>query len=152
MPPLCKRTSDLPQLLEELLVRHQHDGQGQLRVTPAALAALVNYSWPGNIRELSNLVERLAILHPSGEIGVDDLPKKYGKCAGQVPVNHFDIDTPDPDSAFQGLNLRQHLQDIERDLIKKAMHEADCVVAQAARLLNMRRTTLVEKLDKFDIH
>ena len=87
MPPLKKRATDLPDLLEELLVQHGADAAGgsNLRVSPQALQALAAYDWPGNIRELSNLVERLAILKPTGTIELDDLPEKY-RAAGSAKV------------------------------------------------------------------
>ncbi|MGH8196071.1 MAG: sigma-54 dependent transcriptional regulator [Woeseiaceae bacterium] len=151
LPPLKKRRSDLPQLLDELLIQHQANGNSRLRVTPEALAALANYPWPGNIRELSNLVERLAILFPSGEIGLRDLPQKYREAA---PANSADPAVEGSQSASALLpdgasDLKSHLQQVERDLIRLAMKDAGGVVAQAARLLKMRRTTLVEKLGKY---
>ena len=148
MPPLCKRLSDLPLLLDELLFQHQGGAKGQLRIAPAALSSLASYSWPGNIRELSNLVERMAILHPSGEIDVHDLPQKYRQPstategpAGENPTLLYDTRA----------HLKAHLQSIEQTLIRQAMDAAEGVVARAARLLKMRRTTLVEKLGKYDI-
>ncbi len=144
MPPLCKRKSDLPELLDELLVQHQGDGQGRLRVTPQALAALAAYPWPGNVRELSNLVERLAILFPSGEIGLEDLPEKYRRDA-EAAAHSL---PSDPQALRTSLDLKAHLQQVEQDLIRQAMQDAGGVVAQAARLLKMRRTTLVEKLSR----
>ena len=152
MPPLYKRKSDLPQLLEELLIQHQGEQAGELRVSKDALNVLTRYTWPGNIRELSNLVERLAILYPDGEIGVDDLPEKY-----RDPANHHAASAVDESTAgntgmtLTGVSLKLYLRDLEVDMIRKAMHEADGVVAGATRLLNMRRTTLVEKLSKYDI-
>lgn len=148
MPPLCKRASDLPALLDELLIQHQGEGKVRLRLSEDAVRALSNYSWPGNIRELSNLVERLAILHPSGEVSLTDLPKKYL----ETPFPSGDpSQSPDTKAEFDNLNLKDHLQQIERDLIHKAMQESAGVVAKAARLLNLRRTTLVEKLSKHEL-
>ncbi len=148
MPPLYKRVSDLPQLLDELLISHRGADQGDLRVSPAACEVLANYSWPGNIRELSNLVERLAIIKPEGIIEVADLPPKYRETntteeAVQNPVSE----------AFQltNANLKESLQSLESDLIEQAMRASNGVVAKAARLLNMRRTTLVEKIGKYNI-
>lgn len=150
MPPLKKRASDLPELLDELLVQHRQDddSEAKLRVSPAALQILAAYDWPGNIRELSNLVERLAILKPEGLIDVDDLPAKY--CAAATagttvahPGAHLEATPAD---------LKAHLQAVERDLIDQAMQASDGVVAKAARLLNLRRTTLVEKLGKYQLH
>jgi len=151
MPCLKKRASDLPALLDELLVQHQGQEGERLRVSPAALRALASYAWPGNIRELSNLVERLAILYPSGEIALDDLPAKYREAPvasqsdaakGQHAEAH----------ALASANLKAHLQAVEHELIQKAMSASNGVVAKAARLLSMQRTTLVEKLSRYEIH
>ncbi|MBT8077595.1 MAG: sigma-54 dependent transcriptional regulator, partial [Gammaproteobacteria bacterium] len=109
MPPLCKRASDLPQLLDELLLQHGTNGDRQLRVSPGALRALAAYSWPGNIRELSNLVERLAIMKPEGIIETADLPEKY--------VADLPPEMPQDDSAGGsadcGEDLKGYLQSVE---------------------------------------
>jgi sigma-54 specific flagellar transcriptional regulator A len=149
MPPLYKRAADLPQLLEELLVRHTGDKAGELRVSPAALSVLAGYSWPGNIRELSNLVERLAIIKPEGTIEVEDLPPRYRESS--APGS----EAPNPVAEAMRLseaNLKEHLQGLEKALIEQAMAAADGVVARAAELLSVRRTTLVEKIRKLDVH
>jgi sigma-54 specific flagellar transcriptional regulator A len=148
MPPLFRRVSDLPQLLEELLISHGADQPGDLRVSAEAIEVLANYSWPGNIRELSNLVERLAIIKPQGTIEVEDLPPKY-RDAKREPT----AETNNVAEAMQltNANLKDCLQSLEQDLITQAMQASDGVVAQAARLLKMRRTTLVEKIGKYDI-
>jgi len=152
MPPLYKRKTDLPQLLDELLVQHQGADAGNLRVSQAALRMLSGYTWPGNIRELSNLVERLAILFPEGEIGVADLPAKYRDPANQRQDAGGIVESCDATPmTLTGVSLKLQLREIEVGLIQKAMAEADGVVAAAARLLNMRRTTLVEKLAKYEI-
>lgn len=147
MPPLKKRATDLPALLDELLVQHQ-DGENSLRVSPGALQMLAGYDWPGNIRELSNLVERLAILKPSGVIEVDDLPQKYRENSG---VADGPAEPLSEAMAITHANLKAHLQSVEQDLIAQAMEASGGVVAKAARLLNLRRTTLVEKLGKYNI-
>ncbi len=148
MPPLYKRVSDLPQLLDELLISHRGVGQGDLRVSPAACEVLANYSWPGNIRELSNLVERLAIIKPEGTIEVVDLPLKYREVQKTEEVAQNPVS-----EAFQltNANLKESLQSLESDLIAQAMRASNGVVAKAARLLKMRRTTLVEKIGKYNI-
>ena len=155
MPPLYKRASDLPLLLDELLIQHKGDNAGELRVSPAALQALANYSWPGNIRELSNLVERLAILHPDGEIGLDDLPAKYrnesrkdSSAVDSVLTFQNGHRSASTEAELNAASLKIHLQMVEKDLILAAMNKSNGVVAEAARLLKIRRTTLVEKLAK----
>ncbi len=145
MPPLRKRSSDIPELLEELLVQQAGDEAGKLRLSRAAIAALARYPWPGNVRELSNLVERLAILHPEGEISLEMLPGKYREFASdEAPSVASDIELGD-------MNLKDHLARIECTLIEDALAKSDGVVAKAARLLSLRRTTLVEKLSKYGI-
>lgn len=144
MPPLRKRASDLPKLFEELLVSQCGSGTGRLRISAGALGALSAYDWPGNVRELGNLVERLAILKPEGTIEFDDLPPRYQAAA---PAGE-DL-RPVPQASA---GLKDYLQSVERDLIRQAMAAAGGVTAQAARLLKLQRTTLVEKLAKYDLH
>lgn len=149
MPPLKKRASDLPALLDELLLTHQFgETSQQLRVSPKALQALAAYDWPGNIRELSNLVERLAILKPEGVIDLDDLPARYREASTPAAEPEVLSDA----MAVSHANLKAHLQSVERDLIDQAMQASGGVVAKAARLLKLRRTTLVEKLGKYNLH
>ena len=149
MPPLYKRVSDLPQLLNELFIQHVGENAGAIRVSPRALQVLAGYDWPGNIRELSNLVERLAIIKPEGVIDVGDLPAKYRQATAS---ENNDANHVAQAMQLSNANLKDQLQALEQDLIGQAMAAADGVVAQAAKLLNMRRTTLVEKIRKYAIH
>ncbi|MEM7611768.1 MAG: helix-turn-helix domain-containing protein, partial [Pseudomonadota bacterium] len=115
---------------------------------PCALHALALYAWPGNVRELGNLVERLAILHPTGIVKVDDLPPKYqpDEDARARMVEANVANAGEQSLPEHGLVLKDYLAELERSMIDSALARADGVVARAARLLNMRRTTLVEKL------
>ncbi|MBT8447743.1 MAG: sigma-54 dependent transcriptional regulator, partial [Gammaproteobacteria bacterium] len=151
-PPLRERREDLPLLVNDLVERLGHEGRGTIRLTQAAVEALGDYGWPGNVRELANLVERLAILYPNGTVDVHDLDAKYlgGKAATTVPG----ADPGSDDAAGmarlprEGLDLKQHLADIECALIHQALEESNWVVAHAAKRLHMGRTTLVEKMRK----
>ncbi len=150
MPPLYKRATDLPCLMNELLVRHAGGSADGIRISPEALRVLASYQWPGNVRELGNLVERLAIIKPEGTIEVADLPPKYTDPENRVA----DAEVPNMVAEAMQLsndNLKDHLCNVEKQLIEQAMQASDSVVAQAARLLNMRRTTLVEKLAKYEL-
>jgi sigma-54 specific flagellar transcriptional regulator A len=91
-------------------------------------------------------VERLAIMHPNGVIGLDELPAKYRSNAAPDPRSGRS-DAAMPPSG----NLKQHLQDVECELIRRAMAQASGVVAKAARLLKMQRTTLLEKINKYQL-
>ena len=149
MPPLYKRVSDLPQLLDELLVAGSGAKKSNLRVSADAIRVMANYRWPGNIRELSNLVERLAILKPEGLIEVDDLPEKY---KNSDPVSGQEANEVCNALRMTEVNLKTHLRELERDMISQAMQATGGIVAKAARLLKMRRTTLVEKIGKYQIN
>ncbi|MBA1146976.1 sigma-54-dependent Fis family transcriptional regulator [Ectothiorhodospiraceae bacterium WFHF3C12] len=165
MPPLRKRPADVPVLVEELVRRIEDEGRGSVRLTARALSALSQYPWPGNVRELANVVERLAILSPFGEVDVEDLPERLLDSAASVPepavpdqsdaALNMPADTADgTDPAVDwssGIDLKHYLSELEINLIREALEESQGVVAKAAKLLNLRRTTLVEKLRKYGI-
>ncbi len=146
MPPLRARSSDLPTLLEVLSARHQHGNNGPLSWTQDAVRALSAYSWPGNVRELNNLVERLSILRPDGIVDLADLPARYRQSTENGDASPLDLYQHD-----DGVDLKQRMERIEMRLIESALAETDYVVADAARLLNLRRTTLVEKINKYGL-
>lgn len=160
MPPLRERAEDIPLLINELISRIEHEKRSSVRLTPRAVAVLCQYSWPGNVRELANLVERLAILHPFGVVDVGDLPEKFRAgipVPNPLPEMVARYEEPvalagEPRLPREGLDLKEHLSNLEVSLIKQALEEAGGVVAHAANLLRMRRTTLVEKLRKYGLH
>ncbi|NNF50982.1 MAG: sigma-54-dependent Fis family transcriptional regulator [Gammaproteobacteria bacterium] len=159
MPPLRDRPEDLQILVESILSRCREDGLSPILLTPGALRMLKHHDWPGNIRELANLIERLCVLYPGKTVDISDLPARYTATAplrqedlhsiavarkdGPLPQDH---DLPDGE-----ICLRDYLADIESFLIRKALQESDGVVAQAARRLQLRRTTLVEKIKKYSL-
>ncbi|WED41806.1 sigma-54 dependent transcriptional regulator [Legionella cardiaca] len=157
MPPLRARREDLPLLLNELVSRIEGENRPGVRLMPTALEALSRYNWPGNVRELANLVERLSILFPNGIIGFDDLPRRFRKDSklNQGVLNNERetlLEMLSPDSAIgDGIDLKEHLVKTELALISQALNESDWVVAHAANYLNMRRTTLVEKMRKYGL-
>ncbi len=161
MPPMRERVEDVPILINDLIARIEHEKRGSVRLTPAAIMSLCQYAWPGNVRELANLIERLAILYPYGVVDVQDLPEKFqvrGTIKGgdlPLPREHELDSTPDfldsPRLPRDGMDLKEHLNQLECTLIKQALEESGGVVAHAARRLKMRRTTLVEKLRKYGL-
>ncbi len=158
MPPLRSRSEDIPLLVAELNARMLRSRGAAVKLSPAALQALQQYHWPGNVRELANLIERLTILHPNGTVDVKDLPPKYrspGAPASTVwPSSAQDgVQTWSALASLPpgGLDLKEHLANIEYGLIMQALNEARGVVAHAAELLRLRRTTLVEKLRKYGV-
>ena len=77
MPTLRARPEDVPEIILDLLERLDHEGHGRFEFTADAIVTLSQYPWPGNIRELSNLIQRLAILHPNCSVSAQDLPQKF---------------------------------------------------------------------------
>ena len=177
-PALRERKEDIPLLLQELVSRLELDNS-QIKFTANAMTSLMEHKWKGNVRELSNLVERLMILYPNRLIDVSDLPSKYK----HLDVEAYEPDYPDEllereainamfggadgeeyeqgndseDSTLstelpvEGLNLKEYISDLEVSLITQALEQQDWVVARAAEALGMRRTTLVEKMRKYNI-
>ncbi len=160
MPPLRERVEDIPLLVHEIIARLEAEGRGSVRFAPDAVAALGHYRWPGNIRELANLIERLAILYPFGVVQARDLPEKI---TGTAPVDDFAALVAEPSEQVipfvadmvqlpeDGIDLKEHLGSVEASLIRQALDDADGVVAQAAKRLHLQRTTLAEKLRKYGL-
>ena len=153
MPALKDRVEDLPMLISDLTERLEHEGGVGISLTQSAIDSLAQYSWPGNIRELANLIERLSILYPNGVIDVHDIPEKYqAKEILNNPNNEDEVESDIPlrmpRLPKNGVDLKDHISSIEASLIKQALDESNGVVAHAAKRLNMGRTTLVEKMRK----
>jgi len=193
MPALRARLEDLPQLVQEFVAHNEAEGRPRVQLSAAALEALGHCAWTGNVRELSNLIERLSILCGTRTVEIADLPPRYRPAqdatATAVCTVDTQVDAPAADAApllsepqvlkllqgepavtelaalagpelaasslaalpEAGLDLRTHLAAIERALIEQALARTHGTVAHAARLLNLRRTTLVERLRKLGI-
>lgn len=159
MPPLRARRDDIPLLLNELISRVEGEKRPGVRILPVALDSLSHYQWPGNVRELANLVERLTILYPNGIVDRDDLPIRFNVGAdssehgivGDERETLLGMVCNDQSSNLDGIDLKEHLVKTELAIIIQALDESDWVVAHAASYLNMRRTTLVEKMRKYGL-
>jgi sigma-54 specific flagellar transcriptional regulator A len=159
VPALRERVEDIPVLVDDLTARLKAEKKASVRLTAAALRALQKHPWPGNVRELANLIERLAILYPDGTVDVRELPEKFqlqvSSEDGRAEEDSSPAAWPEPNGLArlpaEGLDLREHLSDLECELIRQALDECNGVVAHAANLLRMRRTTLVEKLRKYGL-
>jgi sigma-54 specific flagellar transcriptional regulator A len=156
MPPLRTRKDDIPALAESMIRRLANE-RGQFSLHRSTYEVLMTYSWPGNVRELANLIERLRILYPGKEVMPLDLPPRYLGASNIEPEETpspsppNEIKVPSINLALGGFDLKNHLGEIEQDCIKQALAISDGVVARAAKLLNLRRTTLVEKMRKYHL-
>ena len=165
MPSLKERPEDIPLMINELTHNMEKQNRGSIRLSSAAILSLCRHEWPGNVREMANLLERLAIMYPYGVIGVQDLPKEF--CHLDL-VNHEDNGVADlfPDTIqptanstteglavlpVGGINLKEYLTGLEKSLIQQALGDCNNVVARAADKLQIRRTTLVEKMRKYGL-
>lgn len=142
LPPLRERRSDIPLLVASFIDRFNAEKKRQIEgISPDAIEMLMRHHWPGNVRELENLVERITILKGSGMIIPADLPDtlSHTRQNGIVP----DVDIPNG-----GLDFDNAVQAFERQLLTKALQRTQGVKSKAAQLLQMNRTTLVEKVKK----
>ena len=141
VPPLRERREDIPLLAQHFLdvLRHERDTKIE-SISDEAMARLCTYAWPGNVRELENLIERLTILRGDGEIGLEDLPANFTEPGVSQP--------PAPQIPESGLAFREVVDDFETNLILQALEQTGWNKNQAAQLLGLNRTTLIEKIKK----
>ena len=178
VPALRDRTADIAGLAQRFIDSFAEQGRGLIRLEADAMAHLRLYPWPGNVRELGNLIERLIILHTDRAVFAADLPAKYQSAELVVAARPVDIEPlvdqlpteepedltalfaaaptspvapPTPSFIDEPIDLKQHMADTERALIIAALEQTDWVNAHAAKLLTLQRTTLVEKMRKYDI-
>lgn len=164
IPPLRERPDDVQVIGERFLEGFNKQRGTKTKVSKGCFDVLRQYHWPGNARELSNLMERLTILHPDEQVSAAQLPQRWRNgFSSSLEVDHLRM----PDFGFteepaledgseivlsglteDGIDLRSRMAEIERMLIVQALDLSSGVVAQAAKLLGLQRTTLVEKMRK----
>ncbi|MCH8993285.1 MAG: sigma 54-interacting transcriptional regulator, partial [Acidobacteria bacterium] len=141
LPPLRERREDIPLLVQHFIHRltRQLVPPRKITVTQEAMRQMMAYAWPGNIRQLENAVERaLALGRDRTQIDVSDLPPELQN----APATGHPVAVLLPEG---GLDMPAYIADTERQLIRQALDETDGNKQQAARLLGLKRTTLVEK-------
>ena len=159
LPALRERTDDIDILSENILQRCAQSGVQPIQITPGAIRVLKQYDWPGNIRELGNLIERLCVLYPGGTVDIAQLPTRYTAKAALRESDLKDVAAtrasgPQPQDfelPAEGLPLKAYLENVEISLIRRALYEANGVTAEAARQLQIGRTTLAEKMKRYKI-
>jgi DNA-binding NtrC family response regulator len=144
IPPLRERRSDIPLLIDHFLTRFNQSKHTAISgVDSAAMSLLAAYDWPGNIRELENMIERVVVLKKQGILSSEDLPEKILR---RTPMQ----ETREQFIRFTegGINLSREVEEYENHLIIEALRKANGVTTRAAQLLHLNRTTLVEKLKR----
>jgi DNA-binding NtrC family response regulator len=142
LPALRERVSDIPLLANHFLRTFAvQNKRPNVRFAPDVMEHLCAYEWPGNVRELENLIERVIILTEGDEIRAEDLPEKINRHSAPRVVGDLEI----PET---GVNFNSLVDEFENQLIRRAMDRARGNKNLAAKLLNLKRTTLVEKIKK----
>ncbi len=179
IPNLASRKADIPELVRYFCLEHADPHNAPITLNKTSMEIFLSYHWPGNIRELSNLIARYSALIPGGTIDLNELPLSMipnlmreflsqkteslhrsdnNGNLEQASEDHFENSLSDVERIIgltqekvlptDGLNLKEHLMDIEKDLIEQALKRSEHNVSQTARLLGLQRTTLIEKINK----
>lgn len=168
LPALKERTPDIPLLIETFLEKYTRQrGREPFTFSPQAMAAITRYEWRGNVRELENMIQHMSILYSGKTLQLADLPEKFQGIV--IPLNEKIEEiqkspTPvlqeNPLTSPQSRSLtwkdgrvdfNELINDFETQLIVQAMKLTEGNKKEAARLLNLKRTTLLEKIKKKDI-
>jgi transcriptional regulator with GAF, ATPase, and Fis domain len=158
-PPLCERKDDIVLLIENFIDRFsRRKTDRRTTIDPIAMKSLQAYPWPGNVRELENLIQRLVILHRGKRITLKELPEKYCCIDLQEEVEEpavensapSGISTAPPEATWsdEGLDFNGLISDFEDKLILQALNRTGGNKKEAAKMLNLKRTTLIEKIKK----
>ncbi len=179
--PLRDRSDEIPALAKHFAHQFAGKGKRPIGFHQMFLAAMQAYDWPGNVRELSNMVHRLSVLHPEQQLDLRDVSATMlpagmlevvpAVCEGeQASLLDFMTESPSEadeeendvetiimqaqgfdDFRRQGQSLKGMLNDIEQQMIEKALQETDGNVSRCAKLLRMQRTTLIERIKKYNL-
>ena len=140
VPPLRERKMDIPPLADLFLKRFsKRHGKALKGISPRALGRLISYDWPGNIREMMNILERGVILSRGEFLGEEDLPQSVTGVPGNV--------APQPADVRQGISLKE----MEKMLIERTLTEKDGNRTHASRTLGITRKTLLAKIREYGI-
>ena len=169
VPSLAARVEDVPALIRHF--QRNMPADAKCRYDDAAMALLMQHGWPGNVRELRNFVERASVLHGGETLGVEDVavllsPTTARRAAPVAPIAPVapvavpplaavDHAAPVPHAKTPApgrpIDLKREIESIELEQIHVALDLADGIISEAARLLTLKRTTLIEKMRKYGV-
>jgi len=145
IPPLRERKEEIPVLTQHFLEKHRQKlGLNVTSISTAAMQLMIDYHWPGNIRELENSLERAMILCNGREIVPDNLPKTIAKQTSE-------LNTKSPTVIEGGLSIKVHSRNLEVDLIRKALEKTGGNRTHASKLLEISHRTLLYKLKEYGL-
>ncbi len=151
IPPLRERREDIKLLIQHFIELHKEETGCLVELSEETFNFLEQYDWPGNVRELSNLVERLCVLFSGKAVTVQDLPEQFFRQSSRKNDKNLTVLTIPGLPQEKHFDLKEHLTQLEFNLITQALNDCAGVVARAAKRLGLRRTTLVEKMKKHGI-
>ena len=141
LPPLRERVEDIPELVTHFFERAKHKyGRTRLALPQELLPNFTTYRWPGNIRELDNVIERLVLLSRGDEVTWQDLPESLRR--ERPPLDAIQLELPP-----EGISLEA----VERELIRRALEKFDGNQTKAARYLDISRKTLIYRMEKYGL-
>ena len=138
LPPLRERDGDIPLLLDYFL--RKHEASATVVIDPEVVEKLKGYAWPGNVREMENVVEQMLILRQDDRLRIDDLPARISR---RHSATNGVLNLPD-----EGYSL----EDLEREAVTQALVRCHWNKSKAAEFLRIPRHTLLYRLEKYDIH
>jgi transcriptional regulator with PAS, ATPase and Fis domain len=145
LPALRERRSDIPHFVAHFLNCLNNKKKTRVNsISEGALEMMMQHDWPGNVRELANLMERLVVIKGEGEIDKHDLPEKMKNQSPQKCLYA-------PEITGDGLCLNTAVSEFEKQLIYQSLEKTKWVKNKAAKLLHVKRTTLVEKIKRYDL-
>jgi len=140
VPPLRQRRDDIAVLMDYFLRKHSANANRPMEISPEARKLIMEYAWPGNVRQLESAIERALLLAESDEITVEDLPIEIRNAARTEGAGGFKLPP-------EGISF----EDLERSLITQAMEQTGWNITRAAKLLGLSFRTMQYRLDKFGI-
>ncbi len=142
VPSLKERGEDIRMLVDYFIDKYRDNENKKVDLSTEAWKALYNYSWPGNIRELENIIERAVVLDSTGVIGIENLPEYLTEKDEELDVDRFvPIDAP----------LQETLEQIEKKLILRALKRCNNVQSHAAEMIGIRKNLFQHKMRKYNI-
>jgi two-component system NtrC family response regulator len=143
VPPLKERLDDIPLLVKHFIEKYKNnEGISEIQLAPEVWKLLYNYSWPGNVRQLENVIERAVVLNSDGVISLDDLPEELTETEAD-----FDVDRFIPPN----VPLQIALERIEERLIMRALAQCNNVQSHAAKTLGITKSLIQHKMRKHNI-
>ena len=145
LPALKERRSDIPHFIAHFMKCLNKSKNTEVdSISDEALDVMMGHTWPGNVRELANLMERIVVIKGKGEIDISDLPEKMKTEASKSTILA-------PELTSDGLCLSTAVSEFEKRLIYQSLEKTKWVKNRAAKLLQVKRTTLAEKIKRYEL-